>query len=372
MKFRLPKSQLVPILEKASMALPARSASNILMGLLIEIDESGIMKVTGSDNEIRIEQTLRLSEYEAGNTVLPGKLFVSIIRSMPDEIITVNCGDDHIASITTVKSVFRIATLDANEYPMIDQFVEDKTIVINKETFIDMIVKTIFACSKVDSRGVLVGALLDIRDSQMTMVALDGFRMVVVRSELEEFSSESSKIIIAARVLNEIVKLISLPDFKQDDIEIAYNETKRTAKIVTENTKITISLINGKFLNYETLLPVQFATEAIIDRNEFRRSIERAALMSTDGRNNLVKLKFSEDTLEIIAKSDSGNLDDIIPISLKGPEIEIGFNSKYILDGLKAIDSETILFSLETNIRPCTMTPEEGDYTYMILPVRVS
>ena len=97
MKFRLPKSQLTQILDKASMALPTRSTSSILLGLLIEIEENGSMKITGSDNEIRIEQTLQLTDFEAGKIVLPGKLFVNIIRSMPDEEITVTCGENHVA-----------------------------------------------------------------------------------------------------------------------------------------------------------------------------------------------------------------------------------------------------------------------------------
>ena len=114
-----------------------------------------------------------------------------------------------------------------------------------------------------------------------------------------------------------------------------------------------------------------FQTEVLLDREQFRRSVERAALMSTDGRNNLIKLKFTEGQLNITAKSDAGRFDDTIPAELKGPEIEIGFNSKYILEGLKAIDTEMILFSLETSTKPCTITPENGDYIYMVLPVRI-
>ena len=373
MKFRLPKSQLTQILDKASMALPTRSTSSILLGLLIEIEENGSMKITGSDNEIRIEQTLQLTDFEAGKIVLPGKLFVNIIRSMPDEEITVTCGEDHVASVTTSRSSFRIAALDANEYPLSDPYIDDKKIIIQKEKFINMINKTTFAASRMDSRGVLVGALLDIREDQLIMVALDGFRMVVIRSTLETASEKPAKIIIAARILNEIVKLIASPDFQEETIEIGFNEARKNAQIATENLRVTISLISGNFLNYESLLPSRFATEAVVEKESFRRGIERAALMSTDGRNNLVKLKFAGDSLKITAKSDSGNLEDSFPIVLRGPDIEIGFNSKYILDGLKAIDTDNLIFSLETSIKPCTITPEEtGEYTYMILPVRVS
>lgn len=372
MKFQLSKNQLASTLDKVSMALPTRSTSNILMGLLIEVDENGTMRITGSDNEIRIEQTIEVSEFESGKIVLPGKLFVSIVRSMPDEEITVTCGEDHIATVATSRSSFRIASLDAREYPLSDPYEEDKTIRLQKETFIDIIGKTTFAASKVDSRGVLVGVLLDIGNDGITFVSLDGFRMAVVKAALNQPVEEPSQIIISARILNEIVKLITSADFEGEEIEIGFNEIKRNARIVSQNTRITISLINGKYLEYANLLPQQFQTEAVISRDALRHSVERAALMSTDGRNNLIKLKFTENDLNISAKSDSGHFSDNIPVTLKGPEIEIGFNAKYILDGLKAINEDTILFSLETSIKPCTITPEGGDYVYMILPVRVS
>lgn len=370
MKFRLPKKQLTRILDKTSMAIPSRSTSSILMGILVEIDENGTMKVTGSDNEIRIEQTLQLSDYEAGRVVLPGKLFVDIIRSMPDEEITITCEEDLIASVSTSRSSFRIACLAADEYPLSDQYIEDKTIQIRKDTFIDMIAKTTFAASKTDSRGVIIGALLDVSEKGLTMVALDGFRMSVIQSELDGSIEYSSKIIIAARILNEIVKLIA--DFEEDVIEIGFNESKRNARILTDQTKITISLINGTFLNYENILPSSFTARATIDKNALRQSVDRASLMSTDGRNNLVKLKFTQDELRISAKSDSGHLNDAIPITLDGSDIEIGFNAKYLLDGLKAIETDNITFNLDTSIRPCTIEPENGSYIYMILPVRIS
>ncbi len=372
MKFSLPKKELTRLLDKTSMALPTRSTSNILMGLLIEIDDTGNMKITGSDNEIRIEQTVQVTDYEAGRVVLPGKLFVDIIRSMPDEEISVSCGEDKIASVTTSTSSFRISSIDADEYPVSDPYIEDKSVKINKETFIKMIAQTTFAASKVDSRGVIVGALFDIKTDEIIIVSLDGFRMAIARTGVSSEGTEPSKIIIAARILNEIVKLIASPDFDEEEIEICYNESKRNAMITAENTRITISLIKGSFLNYENILPRKFLTEAVLDKEEFRHSVERAALMSTDGRNNLVRLKFTENELKIMAKSDTGILDDSIPVSLTGPEIEIGFNAKYVIDGLKAIDSEKIIFRLDSSIRPCTICPEDGEYIYMILPVRIS
>ncbi len=161
------------------MALPSRSTSNILMGLLIEIDDTGILKITGSDNEIRIEQTIQVTDYESGKAVLPGKLFVDIIRSMPDEEITVSCGEDKIASVTTSTSSFRISSIDADEYPVSEPYIDDKSVKINKENFIKMIGQTTFAASKVDSRGVIVGALFDIKTDEIVIVSLDGFRMAV-------------------------------------------------------------------------------------------------------------------------------------------------------------------------------------------------
>lgn len=371
MKFKIAKKDLAGILDQASMALPARSSDNILLGFLIEIDESGVMTVTGSDNELRIEKKTKLSDYEAGNAVLPGRLFSDIVRSMPDEEITVDSSDSNFTSISTSKSSFQIASLDPDEYPEGGQYVEDQKIKISRDRFIEMVNKTAFAASREEARGVITGVLMDINGSSMNMVALDGFRIAVAELELESSPDESTSFIISARVLNEILKLISSSDFDEEEIEIGFNRNRNNAEIMAENTKITMSLINGTYLNYKNLLPEEYATKVDIDKEILRKGIERAILMSDDRRNNLVKLTFADNTLTVSSRSETGNFRDTIPVSIEGSDIEIGFNAKYFLDGLKAIDTEKVILKLSTNVRPCTMEPENGGYIYMVLPVRI-
>lgn len=371
MKFIIRKSELTRALDKTLLALPSRSPLNIYKGILIETDEKGIVKLTSSDSEMRIEEKITAAKFEPGRTVLPGKLFADIIRTLPDETITVSCGENNTAFITTERSSFQISTIDADEYPGLEEYEEDKTLRIDKDTFIDMISKTNFAASKVEARGVIVGSLLDIKDDSITMVSLDGFRMAVARSQISNQNETNAKIIISARILNSLTKLISDEEFENNEIAIGYNEKRANAEIITENSRIIISLINGNYLDYENLLPKNFKAEVTLDKNEFRKSIERASLMSADGRNNLVKLRFTDDNLRITARSESGNLEDNIPVSVSGADIEIGFNSQYLLEGLRVIDTENIVFKYDTNVRPCTMEPENGGYTYMILPVRI-
>ncbi|MGI6205035.1 MAG: DNA polymerase III subunit beta [Anaerovoracaceae bacterium] len=371
MKFTISKYELNKALNKTMLALPARSPLNIYKGILIEIDEAGLITLTSSDSEMRIEEKIQAEEYEPGKTVIPGKLFSDIVKTLPDEKITVSCDENNVAFITTERSSFQISTFDADEYPETDEYEEDKQITLDKDTFIDMINKTNFAASKVEGRGVIVGSLLDIEDDKITMVSLDGFRMAIAESPADTKINDDAEIIISARILNSLTKLIADEDFEDNKIVIEYNEKKANAEIITKNSRIIISLINGKYLDYKNLLPKDFKAEVTLSKDEFRRSIERASLMSTDGRNNLVKLRFSEDNLRITARSESGNLEDNIPVSVNGSDIEIGFNSQYLLEGLRVIDSDNIIFKYETNVRPCTIEPENGGYTYMILPVRI-
>ncbi|MDD6255837.1 MAG: DNA polymerase III subunit beta [Eubacteriales bacterium] len=371
MEFAIRKSELNKALDKTLLALPSRTPLNIYKGILIETDDQGTIKLTSSDSEIRIEERIKAEEFEPGKTILPGKLFADIIRTLPDERVTVSSEDNATAYITTERSSFQISTFEADEYPSLDEYEEDKKLKINKDTFISLITKTSFAASKVEARGVIVGSLIDISDKKITMVALDGFRMAVAESEIDAENDTNAKIIISARILNNLTKLISDEEFENNDITIEYNEKKANAEIITANSKIIISLINGNYLDYEKLLPQNFKAEVTLNKEDFKKSIERASLMSADGRNNLVKLRFTNDNLRITARSESGNLEDNIPVSVSGADIEIGFNSHYLLEGLKAIDTENIIFKYDTSVRPCTMEPENGGYTYMILPVRI-
>ncbi len=368
MKFQTSQQELNRALAFVSKAVTARSTMPILKGILLAADESGTLTMTASDMDLSIEKKMNVSVLEPGSIVLPAKLFTDIVRKLPSENVEIALGEHNSVTIRTTLSEFRIVGMAADEFPDIGTVSENRKISIDREIFREMIRETSFAASIDESKGVIVGVLIEMRDGRITMAALDGFRMAVAAEKTE--NDQDTDIIISARILNEINKILSETDDDNEKVELILDEKK--AVIFTEDSRIILRMIEGKFLKYRDLIPAEFKTTVHIDKNLLIESIERASLLAKEGRNNLIRLSFSENHLHITSKSEAENVDEEIPIRRDGEDIEIGFNSKYLLDGLKAIREEDIIIKLNTNVSPCIIQPlQEENYTYLILPVRI-
>ncbi len=368
MKFTIAQSQLNQALGIVSSAVTGRSTLSILKGILLQVGSDGTLTLTGSDNELRIDRRVEVLSSEPGSVVLNAKLFADIIRRLPNVDVTLETIDEKIVQNRTESSRFQIVSIPSDEYPSSDSSVNGQQLSIPTDTFVSMIKKTAFAASKDESRGVIVGILLECSGNQLTMVSLDGFRLSAVTEEIPE--SPEHSMIISAKILNDAANLLSGNSFQDEAIDIQYDSRK--AVIQSENTTITMSLINGKFLDYKNLLPTAFKTEIRLSRSDLLKSAERASLMSNEGRNNLIVLNFDEHTLKMTSSSESGNVDEELPIELQGEKIRIGFNSKYLIEVLKLIEDDEITLHLNSGILPCVIQPEAGGFRYMILPVRVN
>ncbi|MCR5229277.1 MAG: DNA polymerase III subunit beta, partial [Solobacterium sp.] len=340
---------------------------NIMKGILAEVKD-GKLILTGTNSLLRIEKTLELVEGEDGSTVFPAKLFSDIVRKLSDDVITVTSDERGSATISTMMSTFNIVCFSADEFPSEEQFEEGRTLRISKDVFMQMVKKTAFAASRDESRGILLGILIRSMPDSIKMVALDGFRIASARTE--NVMGEESELVIAAGILNELVSILSDSELENDEIVFRFNDKK--AEVKTLDSRITMSLLKGTFISYENLIPKDFSVSVFVSRSSLRESVERASLLALDGRNNLVKLRFEDDELRISSQSDSGKVDEVIAIQKEGENMEIGFNSKYLLEGLKVIEDENIILKLNSSVTPCVIEPMSGNYTYLLLPVRIS
>ena len=231
-----------------------------------------------------------------------------------------------------------------------------------------MIRKTAFSASLDESKGIIVGILIEIEKEKLNMIAIDGFRMAILREALK--NEKEKKIVIGAKILIEIAKIFSEDDV-DDDIEMLVSD--KIAVISMEDTKITLRLLAGEFIKYKSILPQESRTTVILRRDDLLDCMERAALLAKEGKNNLIVLKISDDVLEVTSKCDEGDLREEIIAEKNGDSLEIGFNSKYIIDVLKVIEEEEVKLELNTNITPCMIKPVEGEsFEYLILPVRMN
>ena len=368
MKFTCNQQVLAKALNTVSKAVSNRTTIPILKGIMIKATEEGSLILTASDLEISIKKEINADVQEPGAIVVMAKLFGDIIRKLPNEDILISCDESGTVLIKTSFSEFNVVSFPTDEFPEIGNKEEgSESITLDRDIFREMIRKTSFAASVDESKGVLTGILTEIDEDFIKMVSLDGFRLALVKENMK--SASSNKFIIAAKVMNEISKIIS-EDEEDSDINIMLGEKREVINV--GSNEIIIRRMEGEFIKYNDILPTENTTNVIVSKEMLLESIERASLLSREGKNNLIKMIIKNDLMTITSRSEEGNVKEEIIVEKTGNDLEIGFNSKFVLDVLKVIDDEQVSLNFKTGVSPCVVKPVDGDhYEYLILPVRI-
>ncbi len=370
MKFSIDQHTLSKALSFVSAASSSKTTLPILKGFLLEVESDGMLRITSSNRDLTIQKSIMTDYAEEGKLVVPANLFSEIIRKLPSGSITISVDDsNNVVSIKSNTGKFQIVGLQADEYPEIGDTNGENKVSIDKEVFKNMIKKTSFAASNDESKGVIIGTFLEVKDGCINMAALDGFRLAYAK-EITGDDQEAS-IIVPAMTMTKLSSLMTEGDDGEEKIELVFDENK--AVIRMEDSIIIMRLVQGRFLNYRDLIPKNFNTEVTINRSSFIESLDRTSLMVKEGKNNLVRVNINGDIMKLSSDSDHGTVEEIIGISKTGDDIEIGFNSKYLLEGAKVFDEDEIIFCITNAISPCILkSAQNDDYIYMVLPVRIS
>lgn len=365
MRFTCSASTLIEGLQIATKALASRTPNQILEGVMIETDLNEVV-LTCSDERITIVTRFEANVTEPGRGVVPGKLFSEIVRRLSEGEIEITMNDRFVFTIRGSGSRTNISGQDADLYPALPQVDDEREISLPQDMLRDMIQKTEFAIAVEDMREVLTGCLLEIEGGDVTMVALDGFRMALRRAKcadvLEKFSA-----IIPGRAVGEIGKLLS--DDENAFAHLSFGGNKLHIKL--ERTEIFVILVAGEYVQYRQILPARFATHVTVDLDPFRRGIDRAALIAREGNNNLLILKIAGGEMAIEAHSQIGDVYEKLEVQQEGADLNIAFNVKYLTDVVRSIDADQIEINLNNAISPCIITPVgDPDYVHLVLPVR--
>ena len=368
MKFSCNQQILSKALNTVSKAVTSRTTIPILKGILLEATADGQLKLAASDLDLSIEKKIAVTVTEEGSIVLSAKLFSDIIRKLPAEEIEIEEEENNTVVIRCLSSEFNIVGQPADEFPHIGIIKEDKKIRIEKDLLKEMIRKTSFSASIEEAKGIIVGVLIEMDEECIRMVALDGFRMAVTKENVK--NEEKKRIIVAARILNEISKILS-EDMEEKETDLIIDEKK--AVFILEDTRIVSRLLEGEFIKYKDVIPKEHKSRLKVNRGELADSIERASLMAREGKSNLIKMSIFRDKVIITSRSEEGKVKEEVFVEKEGTDLEIGFNAKYIADVLKVINDEEIYMEFNTGVSPCLIKPLEGDkFEYLVLPVRIA
>lgn len=363
MHIQISQKELLKHINIAQKAISSRTTVQILEGILF-IAKDNQLKLISTDLELSIETIADCVVEEEGEIVIHSNIIGNIVRKLPNSMVDIKIKNEKI-NIKCENSEFNLMGQDALDYPQLPEKNGEAEITLDAETMKQAIRQTVFAASLDETRPALTGVLFRLEDSLLDFVALDGFRI-----SLRKIKNETSAIvneIIPARALQELQKIII-----EDNIRIQF--VPGNVIFYLDSTIVYSRLLEGKFINYKDIMETDPTTKLVINRVDFQNSLERASLLAREEKANLVKLNIEDQTLYISSNSDIGSVNESIQCKQEGDDLEIAFNAKYLLEGLKAMESEECELLMTGSLNPCIFHPvsEDEDYTYLVLPVRLA
>ena len=370
MKIVCEKEKMLKAINSVVKGVASKTTMPILEGILIQTNDNQI-KLTTYDLEIGIEYLMDCEVIEQGNIVVNAIMFSEIIRKLPDAEIKITLNNQNLLEIECEGSLYKLATMNPDEFPELPKIDIENSIDIEQNILKSMIRKTIFAVSSEENRPIFTGCLFEIKENKLNVVAVDGYRLAWKTQYLSTKSNDFYAV-IPGKTLNEVNKIIM---DSLDNIKIGIS--KNQALFEMENCKIVTRLLDGEFLNYEKSIPENWETRIRVNKNDIQNCFERISLISSSSiekeKKYPVKVTIDIGKIIISCTNQTGDAKEELFVSTEGKNLEVGFNPKYFLDALKVIDDDEIFIDLVTNISPCVIRPveENGDYTYMILPIRM-
>jgi DNA polymerase-3 subunit beta len=379
MKLTILKDHLNESINHVSKAISSRTTIPILTGIKIDATTQGVT-LTASDTDISIQSftPLEIGEvavielFQPGSVVLPAKFFIEIIRKLPSQSIEIEVKHNFQTTIRSGTSEIQIMGLDPEEYPLLPQIEENKMIQVPSDLLKTMIKQTSFAISTNESTPILTGVLWSITENKLKFIACDRHRLATREISIElEVKQNLPNIVISGRTLNELSKI--LPD-QNSLIDIVISDNQVLFKV--HSILFYSRILDGTYPDTSKLIPQTFQTEMVLSTKELADAIDRAYLLSREDKTNIVKMVMSEDkTIEISSSSSEiGKFTEQLSLhKITGDLLRISFNSKYMLDALKAIDSDFIQLGFTGAMQPIIIKPEEAtNILQLILPYRTT
>lgn len=376
MKITLNRSAFLEELATVQRAISGKTTIPILTGVKLTITESGLT-LTGSNADISIETFLNVNNEKAnmliestGSIVIQARFFNEIIKKLPEQTLTLELIENNQVIITSGKALFNVNGLNAESYPQLP-IVDDKTSfklparVLNK-----LISETVFAVSSQESKPILTGVHLTLNNSQLLAVATDSHRLSQRKIELDNVN-QVFDVVIPGKSLLELSR-----SFKDEEELVDISIMDNQILFRTETMNFYSRLLEGNYPDTNRLIPTSFNTEINFNVSNLLSAIDRASLLSHEGRNNIVKLSIDSENVTIYGNSpEIGNVEEKLSyLEVEGEPIVISFNPDYMKASLKSFGDIDITIRFISPIRPFTLQPKDGDIEFiqLITPVRTN
>lgn len=363
MKFICKKSNLMNGVSIVSKAVPNKTTMSILECILVDTTKGNIT-LTANDMELGIETIIDGDIIEKGIIALDAKIFNDIVRKLPDSEVTVETDSAYKTTITCEKAKFTIIGKPGDDFSYLPQIERNDPVIISQLTLKDVVRQTIFSIADNDNNKLMTGELFEITTDMLKVVSLDGHRISIRNIQLRD-SYEHEKVIVPGKTLNEISKILSGDADK--DVHIYF--TDKHIIFEFDETVVVSRLIEGEYFKIDQMLSKDYETKVTINKKDMLDCIDRSLLLIKEGDKKPIIINITDGSMELKINSTVGSMNEDIDISKEGKDLMIGFNPKFLIDALKAIDDETVDIYLVNSKAPCFIRDNDEKYIYLILPV---
>jgi DNA polymerase-3 subunit beta len=363
LKIEVARDELVAKLGIVSRAVSTRGTVQVLSGILLSA-EGGTITLAATDMELSLRTTLEAQVAGDGAVVIPGKPFTELARLLPESDVTIEYKpEEGTVQIVSGSYNSRLHVFNAEDFPRLPT-VDAQLHAIDREALLETVDRVAKSASRDESRPVLTGILVRFEAGKLVMVATDSYRLSVKETALTEAAPELEAI-IPARALTELSRLAG----SGDTIDLGVHENH--VVFGTGDAWLTTRRIDGQFPNYRQLLPDAFEVELTLPKAELADVVRRAAVLAL--RNSPLRLRLAEGELTVSAQTqDVGETQETMPAAYSGEEFLIGFNAEFLRDGIDSIVGDDVKLKLINPLRPAILEDAAGDFTYLIMPIRLA
>ena len=367
MRFTCEKNLLVSAISTASRTVAPKSPIDALEGLFLR---AGVkVSLTGYNLETGITVELPAEIEETGSCViLPPRLFFDIVRMLPGDSVSISVDEKRKVSIKSGISSFSITALSPDDYPELPEVDSEKGIELPQCELKAMISGTSFAVSESQTRPIHTGCLFEVGEDTVTVVAVDGYRLALRCWKSEAPLARELRFVVPAAALKELEKILA-----DSEEPCRFFLGSRQILFRVGSATLVCRLLEGEFLDWRRVLPQNQPIRLSVNVSQLMNSIERVSLVISEKLKSPVRCLFGENSADLRSVSTIGEAHDVCPVAGDGQDLEIGFNSRYLLDALRAVPDSECMLLLNNGLSPVVLTPcgESDRYAYMVLPVRL-
>jgi DNA polymerase III subunit beta len=367
-KITVERERLLAQLQTVSRVASTRSAIQALSGVQLIASEAGC-ELRATDMDVGLRVPLEAEVTREGMVVLPARLVLDVVRSLPAESVTLELRSaEQDVEMMSGSATFHIRTLRGEDFPPFPEAAEESTVELQADAFVSTALKVAGSASRDETRPVLTGILVSASDRELRMVATDSYRLSVKETTLEAPLSSGFEVNVPARALQELARLVTHAEDEQLRVSMRQNQVLFTLGRVVLSSR----LIDGQFPNYQQLLPESFEHELRLAGSEFTDVVRRISLLAQ--KNAPLRLAFSQGELTVSAQTpDVGEALESMPVAFQGEPLEIGFNPEFLRAGLEAIEEGEVVLKLISPLRPGLIeSGDESRFRYLIMPIRLN